>query len=70
MRLGALNPEEPFSGETTLTRIDDNDQRVREVIDSSREKFAIKYVELKPTGKKPIRKAVHKKAVSQATALP
>jgi len=49
MRLGALNPEEPFSGNTTLTTIGENSERVNEVIASSREHYAIKYVE-KPPG--------------------
>lgn len=44
MRLGALNPEEPFSGETVLTEIGENNRRVREVIESSRKQYAIKYV--------------------------
>ena len=47
MRLGALNPEEPFSGTTTLTTIGENSERVNEVIASSRERYAIKYVEKK-----------------------
>ena len=47
MRLGALNPEEPFSGNTTLTTIGENSERVNEVIASSREHYAIKYVEKK-----------------------
>ena len=45
MRLGALNPEEPFSGNTTLTTISEDRSRVDEVIASSRKKYAIKYVE-------------------------
>ncbi len=47
MRLGALNPEEPFSGTTILTTIGENPGRVDEVIASSRELYAIKYVEKK-----------------------
>jgi len=47
MRLGALNPEEPFSGETILTEIGENNIRVNEVVESSRKKFANKYVEKK-----------------------
>jgi len=46
MRLGALNPEEPFSGETILTEINENDIRVNETIDSSRRQYAIKYEEI------------------------
>jgi len=49
MRLGALNPEEPFSGETILTETGENNIRVNDVIESSRKQFAIKYVE-KPPG--------------------
>ena len=47
MRLGALNPEEPFSGKTMLTTISEDRSRVDEVVKSSREKYAIKYVEKK-----------------------
>ena len=45
MRLGALNPEEPFSGITVPVDTKDNPQRAEEVIESSRKKFAIEYVE-------------------------
>ncbi len=45
MRLGALNPEEPFSGETVLTEINKDENRVKEVIESSRERYAIKFEE-------------------------
>lgn len=47
MRLGALNPEEPFSGETILTTIGENKDRVDEVIESSRKQYAIEYVKKK-----------------------
>ncbi len=47
MRLGALNPEEPFSGKTTLTTISEDRSRVNEVIENSRGKYATKYVEKK-----------------------
>lgn len=47
MRLGALSPEEPFSGTTTLTVISKNNEIANQVIASSREKYAIKYVEKK-----------------------
>lgn len=43
MRLGALNPEEPFSGITMPVEIQENKQRVDEVIQNSRESFALKY---------------------------
>ncbi len=71
MRLGALNPEEPFSGETVLTKIRSNKQAVFEIIQSSRKQFAIRHVEPKPTGKKPIGKVVRKRMASQSIgALP
>jgi hypothetical protein len=44
MRLGALNPEEPFSGITMQVEIQDNKKRVAKVIQNSREYFALKYV--------------------------
>ncbi|MBU0570165.1 type IV secretion system DNA-binding domain-containing protein [Patescibacteria group bacterium] len=47
MRLGALNPEEPFSGETILIEIIEDKNRVDEIINSSRKQYAIKYVEKK-----------------------
>ena len=45
MRLGALNPEEPFSGQTILTPIRANENKVAKIIQHSREKYAVKYVE-------------------------
>lgn len=47
MRLGALNPEEPFSSTTTLTTIDKNPNRAEKVIAHSRKKYAINPVEKK-----------------------
>ena len=43
MRLGALNPEEPFSGITMPVEIRENKGRVNEVIENSRKHFAMKY---------------------------
>ncbi|MCC7570328.1 type IV secretion system DNA-binding domain-containing protein [Candidatus Micrarchaeota archaeon] len=43
MRLGALNPEEPFSGITVPVEIKENKQRTTEVIENSRKYFARKY---------------------------
>lgn len=45
MRLGALNPEEPFSGVTIPVKIEYSQNRVDEVIESSRKLFASKYSE-------------------------
>lgn len=43
MRLGALNPEEPFSGVTVPVEIVENNKRIQEVIDSSRSTYALQY---------------------------
>lgn len=43
MRLGALNPEEPFSGVTVPVHIEYSQNRVDEVIDSSRKLYTKKY---------------------------
>jgi len=43
MRLGALNPEEPFSGVTIPVQIQYSQNRVDEVIESSRKLYAKKY---------------------------
>jgi hypothetical protein len=45
MRLRALNPEEPFSGVTIPVKIEYSQNRVDEVIESSRKLFASKYSE-------------------------
>jgi hypothetical protein len=45
MRLGALNPEEPFSGVTAPVHIQFSQNRVDEVVDSSRKLYAKKYTE-------------------------
>jgi len=44
MRLGALNPEEPFSGITVPVKIDCSQNRVDEVIESSRKLYTKEYV--------------------------
>jgi hypothetical protein len=43
MRLGALNPEEPLSGVTVPVKIEYSQNRVDEVIESSRKLYAKKY---------------------------
>ncbi len=47
MRLGALNPEEPFSGMTIPVKIEYSQNRVNEVIESSRKLYTNKYIENK-----------------------
>lgn len=57
MRLGALNPEEPFSGVTVPVKIEYSQNRVDEVIESSRKLFAKAYIkpisEIKKPNKSP-----------------
>jgi len=46
MRLGAMNPEEPFSGVTIPVKIEYSQNRVNEVIESSRKLFAKEWKEV------------------------
>lgn len=46
MRLGALNPEEPFSGVTVPVKIEYSQNLVNEVIESSRKLFAKKWTNI------------------------
>ncbi len=61
MRLGAINPEEPFSGVTVPVQIEYSQKRVDEVVDSSRQLYAKFYT---PEKHEPIQKtytqATHK----------
>lgn len=45
MRLGALNPEEPFSGTTIPIKVDEKTNNAIEVIESSRRLYAMKFDE-------------------------
>jgi len=67
MRLGALNPEEPFSGVTIPVKIEYSQNRVDEVIESSRNLYAKKYTVTSETTTKPKEKQATKKVYS---ALP
>lgn len=64
MRLGALNPEEPFSGITTPIRPLARPEKVKQVIKNSRKKHAIKYktpqVKKNPNKKEYPRTPTHK----------
>jgi len=44
MRLGALNPEAPFSGITMPINVPDDDKLADKIIESSRRLYATKYV--------------------------
>lgn len=67
MRLGALNPEEPFSGLTVPVHIEYSQNRVDEVIDSSRKLYTKKYTGSADISAKPKDKQVSKRVYS---ALP
>lgn len=67
MKLAALNPEEPFSGVTVPVHIEYSQNRVDEVIESSRKLYAIKYSGSSDTSIKPKEKQASKKIYS---ALP
>ena len=67
MRLGALNPEEPFSGVTVPVMIEYSQNRVDEVIESSRKLYTKKYTGSSDTSIKPKEKQASKRVYS---ALP
>jgi len=67
MRLGALNPEEPFSGVTVPVKIEYSQNRVDEVIDSSRKLYTKKYTGSADISIKPKEKQTSKRVYS---ALP
>jgi len=67
MRLGALNPEEPFSGAIVPVHIEYSQNRVDEVIDSSRKLYAKEYTESAKISSKLIEKQASKRVY---TALP
>ena len=65
MRLGAMNPEEPFSGITVPVHIEYSQKRIDEVIESSRRLYTKKWQE--KTLEAPIKN--EKKVVSHITGL-
>lgn len=67
MRLGALNPEEPFSGVTVPVKIEYSQNIVDEVIDSSRKLYAKKYSGSADISARPKEKQASKRVYS---ALP
>ncbi|MCA9369003.1 ATP-binding protein, partial [Candidatus Woesebacteria bacterium] len=60
MRLGALNPEEPFSGITMPVDFKQNKELVQKVIESSRKKYAVKYEPIKQKNYQPKFKRISK----------
>jgi hypothetical protein len=64
MRLGALNPEEPFSGVTVPVKIEYSQNRVNEVIESSRKLYTKKYSGSAEISAKPKEKQASKRAYS------
>ncbi len=53
MRSSALNPEEPFSGETILLDIKNDRDKIIELLEASRKNWAIKYVKKEVTTEEP-----------------
>jgi hypothetical protein len=43
MKISALQPEEPFSGETIVTKIDSDKEKITRLIQASRQQYAIEY---------------------------
>lgn len=74
MRLGALNPEEPFSGVTTPVNIEFSQNRVDEIIKSSRQLYTKKWVEEKQVSSREmieeLKKIATKKVVGAQEFLP
>jgi hypothetical protein len=68
MKVSAINPEEPFSGETTPVETVPDSGRVSELINSSRKNYAIKYTQKAPSviHKKQNAKEVHSASTSSA----
>lgn len=64
MRLGALNPEEPFSGVTVPVKIEYSQNRVDEVIESSRKLYAKKFTQSVETSIKSQEKQTSKRVYS------
>ena len=60
IKINAITPEEPFSGETISLPIIKGNKRVAEVVEISRSKYTLKY----ETKAEPIVKAVKKKSIS------
>lgn len=68
IRLAAVEPEEPFSG-TTIPMTSENKRLVKQILESSRRNYAIKYAQPKLEVKKPIQRKVRKRTISQATSI-
>jgi hypothetical protein len=68
MKVSAINPEEPFSGETTPVETVPDSGRVSELINLSRKNYAIKYTQKAPSviNKKQSAKEVHSASTSSA----
>lgn len=64
MKISAIHPEEPFSGETLLTQVNPNYQKVKKVIASSRNLYTKKYVQIVDSAP-----ASHTKTRNQSTTV-
>ena len=47
MKLSAVEPEEPFSGETLPIALTRNEEKINQLIESSRKNYAISYIKPK-----------------------
>ncbi|MEX0616619.1 MAG: DUF87 domain-containing protein [Candidatus Woykebacteria bacterium] len=70
MKISALNSEEPFSGETIPVETSNDDGRVNEVVESSREKYALKYKKPEPAQVKVKKQKVILPATTSVGNLP
>ncbi len=61
IKIAALEPEEPFSGETIPVGVEPNSEKVAAVIERSRTQFAVHYVQPKPQPKEGKKKGIRKK---------
>lgn len=68
MRLGAMTPEEPFSGVTLPVSVTENSDRVNSIVEASRANYANKYAEPidQPNNKKVAKKKLAKNRISHA----
>ena len=71
MRLGALNPEEPFSGVTIPVHIEYSQNRIDAVVESSRRLFAKEWKEEKPViQNKPVKSQEFRRVGQSSNMLP
>lgn len=73
IKIAALRPEEPFSGETMPVKIPDNPARIQRIIETSREHFAKEFVATTSTFKPktiPNKRAFKTKTIKKSEVFP